>query len=46
MSVRLETSGELENRMGLGNFIVQTLPSRDGATVIVRWDRAMLEFDF
>jgi two-component system sensor histidine kinase RegB len=57
MSVRPETGGELENHMGLGIFIAQTLLSRtgatvafsnsgSGATVIVRWDRATLEPDF
>ncbi len=56
MSVRPETGGEMENHMGLDIFIAQTLLSRTGATVayssfesgatiIVRWDRAMLEPD-
>ena len=57
MSVRSETSEEMENHMGLGIFIAQTLLNRTGATVAfsnsvsgatvkVRWDRAMLESDF
>jgi two-component system sensor histidine kinase RegB len=57
MSVRSETGGELENHMGLGIFIAQTLLSRtgatlafsstsSGATVLIRWDRATLEPDF
>ena len=57
MSVRLETDGEIENHMGLGIFIAQTLLNRTGATlafsnsgsgaaVIVRWNRENLEPDF
>lgn len=57
MSVRPDTGGELENHMGLGIFIAQTLLSHtgatvdfsnsgSGATVLVRWDRATLEPDF
>ncbi|MDA1323952.1 MAG: ActS/PrrB/RegB family redox-sensitive histidine kinase [Proteobacteria bacterium] len=57
MSVRSVVGGELENHMGLGIFIAQTLLSHTGATVdffnsgtgatvIIRWDRATLEPDF
>jgi len=56
-SVRPGTGEELENHMGLGIFIAQTLlghtgatvdffNSGAGATVLVRWDRATLEPDF
>lgn len=54
MSVREEADDEITNHMGLGIFIAQTLLSRTGAsvtfssaatgaTVVVRWDRAVLE---
>lgn len=57
MSVRMATDGEMENHMGLGIFIAQTLLNRtgatvafansgSGATVTVRWDRDNLEPDF
>ena len=57
MSVRPQAGGELENHMGLGIFIAQTLLNRTGATVAffnsgtgatvrVRWERAALDPDF